>query len=119
MVEFWQAAAMLDHYDPLRVRRLETNDGETVRVAETTLDRAAGLANVRYSIYDLRADGTFSRYDETQVNRFFTKEDMGGLLAAAGFEPIAWFAGLSDSAPLDDRVFSLAVLARKAPGRAP
>jgi ubiquinone/menaquinone biosynthesis C-methylase UbiE len=36
--EFWNAGAMLRHYEPVRVRRWITEKGAIVRISETTLD---------------------------------------------------------------------------------
>jgi SAM-dependent methyltransferase len=111
-IEFWHAPAMIAHHEPLRVRRLETPRGEIVRIAETSIDREASVAQVAYSIYDLDRAGHYSRHDEVQVNRFFTQGEMDRLLTAGGFRALEWFAGFSESAALDERAFSLTVLAK-------
>src|SRR5262249_2035947 len=55
--EFWHAAAMLRRFEPVRVRRWDTPQGEILRLAETTLDPARQLGVVDYTIYWHRADG--------------------------------------------------------------
>ena len=55
VLEFWHAAAMAGHHDPLRVRRLATERGEILRLSETTVDLALQCATVQHAIYDLRS----------------------------------------------------------------
>src|SRR5262249_53992564 len=50
VVEFWHAPAMLRGYEPVRVRRWQTPDGEIIRISETKLDCARQLAHVTYTI---------------------------------------------------------------------
>ncbi|HKU75324.1 MAG TPA: class I SAM-dependent methyltransferase, partial [Pyrinomonadaceae bacterium] len=50
--EFWHAAAMLRHYDPVRVRRWKQDDSLILRISETSLDYAKQLSSVHYSIYE-------------------------------------------------------------------
>ena len=56
--EFWHAAAMLRSYEPLRIRRWQTSEGEIFRISETSLEYAKQLAKVDYTILELRKDGT-------------------------------------------------------------
>ena len=89
--EFWHAAAMLRHYDPVRVRRWKTNDSTVMRISETSLDTAKQLSRVSYSIYELNDDGTYSTLTETQVNRYFLLQEMAAWLTSSGFTPVKWF----------------------------
>src|SRR5438477_4899156 len=66
--EFWHAPAMLNQYSPVRVRRWKIDNGEIVRISETTLDRENGLGNVDYTVYELKNDGTYKMFRESHVN---------------------------------------------------
>mgnify|MGYP003694340987 CR=1 FL=1 len=58
--EFWHGAAMLRGYDPLRVRRFETPQGELLRISETRLDCARQVSHVTYHIYEFKTGGTYT-----------------------------------------------------------
>lgn len=113
--EFWHAGAMLKHYEPVRVRRWQTAQGEVLRISETTLDVARQLASVTYSVYELRADSTFSSLTETQTNRYFLVQEMAALLTANGFAPLKWFAGFNADEKITDETWHIVAVARRKP----
>jgi SAM-dependent methyltransferase len=111
--EFWHAAAMLRHYDPVRVRRWEQDDSLILRISETSLDYAKQLSSVCYSIYELKKDGTYSSLTETQVNRYFLVQEMAAWLTATGFAPLKWFAGFTNSETITDETWHIVAVARR------
>ena len=113
IVEFWHAPAMLRHFEPVRVRRWTTPEGEIVRISETSLDDQEQTARVVYSIDEFRSDGTHASFRETQVNRFFHVEEMTHLLEQGGFEPVASFAGFCVEQPITERTFHILTIARR------
>ena len=112
--EFWHATAMLSQYSPVRLRRCTVPDGEVLRISETTLDRKDQLASVSYTVYELRNDGTYSTFHETQINRFFFPEEMRTLISGAGFETLKFYAGFQEDESIDANTWHLVVVARKA-----
>lgn len=111
--EFWHAAAMLRHYDPVRVRRWETDDSTVLRISETSLDVANQLSRVTYSIYELKNDGSYSTLTETQVNRYFLLQEMAAWLTTSGFTPVKWFAGFNDDETITDETWHIVAVARR------
>jgi len=111
--EFWHAAAMLRHYDPVRVRRWKQDDSLILRISETTLDYAKQLSSVCYSIYELKNDGTFSSLTETQVNRYFLLQEMAAWLTANGFAPVKWFAGFTSDEIISDETWHIVAVSRR------
>ena len=111
--EFWHAAAMLRHYDPVRVRRWKQDDSLILRISETTLDYAKQLSSVCYSIYELKTDGTYSSLTETQVNRYFLVQEMAAWLTTTGFAPVKWFAGFTNSETISDETWHIVAVARR------
>ena len=111
--EFWHAAAMLRHYDPVRVRRWKTDDAMILRLSETTLEIARQLSEVVYSIYEFRKDGTYSTLTETQTNRYFLVQEMAALLSATGFTPVKWFAGFTNNEIISDETWHIVAVARR------
>ena len=114
--EFWHAAAMLKSFDPVRVRRWPVPGGELLRISETRLDCAKQLADVTYSVFDLRNDGTYSLTNETQSNRYFLVEDMRAWLERCGFKPLAFYAGFSDDENITSETWHVVAVARKTSG---
>lgn len=110
--EFWHAAAMLSSYEPVRVRRWNTADGQVLRISETHLDQKTNLAQVTYSVYELRADGTYAAFSETQTNRCFVIPEMADFLSSAGFTPLKWFAGFSEADDISDQTWHIVAIAR-------
>ncbi len=111
--EFWHAAAMLRHNDPLRIRRWKIPGGEILRISETTLDLSKQVSNVSYSIYEINNDGTYSTIKETQTNRYFLVQEMSGWLSGCGFTPIRFFAGFADDENITDRTWHVLAVARR------
>ena len=111
--EFWHAGAMLRHYDPVRIRRWQTDAGLILRLSETALEVAKQLSRVTYSIYELKADGTYSTLTETQVNRYFLLQEMAAWLSVTGFAPVKWFAGFTNNETIDDETWHIVTVARR------
>ena len=111
--EYWHAAAMLRSYSPLRIRRWSTAEGDIIRISETELDFAKQLSHVTYTIYELRNDGTYSGFSETQTNRYFLVQEMSGWLTTAGLEPLKYFAGFRDSEEITEDTWHILAIARR------
>jgi len=112
--EFWHAAAMLRCYDPVRVRRWSTSEGELLRISETELQHHKQLAKVTYTIYELRSDGTYTSLKEIQTNRYFFVQEMAGLLCFYGFVPIKWFAGFTSDENITEKTWHILAVIRSA-----
>jgi SAM-dependent methyltransferase len=110
--EFWHAAAMLRRYEPVRVRRWPTPQGEIVRIAETRLDLPRQLAEVRYTIFEPTADGRHHSSQETQVNRYFLVQEMAGWLKEAGFSALGWFGGFDFADAVTEDTWHVVAVAR-------
>jgi SAM-dependent methyltransferase len=95
--EFWHAAAMLKYYEPVRVRRWKTPQGELERISETQIDYLNNLATVNYTVYEAQAEGGHRCYRETHKNRFFSIVEMENFLQQSGLEALAWYAGFQEN----------------------
>jgi SAM-dependent methyltransferase len=113
--DFWHAAAMLRAYDRVRVRRFPMNDGEVVRVSETTLDCFRQLCAVKYTVHELAQGGTFRTFTETQVNRYFLCQEMAGWLTSCHFAPVAWYNGFTENTCIDENTWHIVAVARSVP----
>ena len=112
--EFWHGAAMLRDFEPVRIRRWPTLEGEVLRIAETELECAEQLAKVVYTIYEFRGDGRNYKIIETQINRFFLLQEMAGWLSFCGFVPTRWFAGFNDVEKITEKTWHIVAVARRA-----
>jgi ubiquinone/menaquinone biosynthesis C-methylase UbiE len=113
VMEFWNEPVMVTRFSPVRVRRWTTESGSILRISETEILPESHLARVSYSVLELLDDGTFSEFSETQMNRFFSTNDMGRLLAEARFDPFAWLGGFSEY-PVTEDTWHVVSLARAA-----
>ncbi|HLW35878.1 MAG TPA: class I SAM-dependent methyltransferase [Chthoniobacterales bacterium] len=111
--EFWHAAAMMDQYSPVRVRRWKTSKSEIVRISETTLDRKNRWAVVDYTVYQLNDNGTYSTLRETHTNRYFAVDEMRTLVSSAKLEPLKFFAGFENDERITDDTWHVVAVARK------
>ena len=113
VLEFWHAAAMASHHDPVRLRRLATDRGEIVRLSETIVDHASQCATVKHTIYDLRRDGTYQTAVEQQVNRFFSLQEMNTLLDDCDFDVVKYYSGYSPDEVLTPDSWHIVLVARR------
>ena len=113
LFEFWHAAAMIRHYDPMRVRRCQIPNGEIVRISETTIDYHNQLCSVLYSIYEMNNDGSYASLQETHVNRFFQLQEMKLFLQQAKLKPLKWFSGFQENELINDETWHIFAVAQK------
>jgi SAM-dependent methyltransferase len=110
--EFWNAAAMLNHLDPIRVKRLAHGEDEIVKISEAELDFQHQLYKVQYTLYEIRADGRCQTYTEQHANRFYQIQEMAYFLTRAGLTPLKWFAGYTESETFSDADWNILCVAR-------
>ena len=113
LFEFWHAGAMLRSYDPVRVRRFQTPNGEIERISETRVEYQEQLCQVAYTINEMKADGTYQTLHETQVNRFFLVQEMSFFLQQADLNPMKWFSGFDENEQINAETWHIVAVARK------
>lgn len=113
VLEFWHAAAMAGRHDPQRVRTFATDQGEILRLSQTTVDLASQCATVEHAIYDLRSDGTYRTAIERQANRFFSLQEMSELLDDCGFDVVRYYSGYSSDEVLTPDTWHIVLTARR------
>jgi SAM-dependent methyltransferase len=109
LVEFWHAPAMMNTFDPVRVRRFRQGETTFLRVSETELQPRRSLARVTYNIYELRRDLTYDHVRELHTNRYFTVPEMERLARDHGFTPLATYDGFRRRAVSDKTWHVLAI----------
>ena len=111
--EFWHAAAMLMHYEPIKTRYQKTECGNVLRISETELDYLNQIASVHYTIYELLNNGTFTSHTEIHKSRFFLIQEMANFLTKNGLTPIKFFDGFSFNEKISDNTWHILGVAQK------
>ena len=111
--EFWHAAPMVKSYDPLRIRRWITPQGEVIRISETSLDIIRQVSKVTYTILELNDSAGYSKIEEIHENRYFLVQEMGMWLSQNNFEPVKFFAGFTDDEKITDETWHIVAVARR------
>jgi len=65
-------------------------------------DRVSRLCNFYLTVFTEEEDGRFSRRDETQTERCYTKEELSTSLKKCGFEILGFFGDFDFAEPRDD-----------------
>lgn len=110
--EFWNAAAMINHLDPIRVKRLAHGKDEIVKISEAKLDYQRQLYHVKYTLYEMKADGNCQTYTESHTNRFYQIQEMAYFLTRAGLTPLKWYAGYTEDETITGDTWNIICVAR-------
>ncbi len=111
IIEFWHAAPMIKSYEPVRIRKWDTGEGQVIRISETNLDYLNQTGQVRYTIIEQRNDRTCPVIEEWQVNRFFLVQEIRMWLSEHDFEPVQFFGGFSKTNAIDDKTWHIIAVA--------
>lgn len=92
--EYWNAGAFLRNFESCRVKRIELDQKEIIRISETEIDYPNQLGIVHYTIMEVN-DNQIEKYKETHKNRFFLLKEIEVLLNNAELESTENFGGYS------------------------
>jgi SAM-dependent methyltransferase len=114
VIEFLHAPALLSGAAPLRVRSFELSDDgdELVRISRTRVDESRRVMEVEFELIELRADGSYERWAESQSNRFFFLDEMRTLLGRAGMRTEHVVPAYREG-EIDDETFHVLAVARR------
>lgn len=110
--EFWNAAAMIQHLDPVRVARLQHGEDEIVKLSEAKLDYQHQLYQVKYTLYEIKADGMCHVYTEQHSNRYYQIQEMAYFLDKASLQPLKWFAGYAEDETITGDTWNIVCMAQ-------
>ena len=71
------------------------------------------MANVDYTVYELKDDGAYKMFRESHSNRFFSIDEIQTLLARANFPNVKFFAGFNKIEPIGDQTWHIVAVAQK------
>lgn len=110
--EFWNAAAMITHLDPIRIKRLTSGADEIIKISEAELDYKHQQYKVNYTLYELKSDGGCHSYTEQHTNRYYQIQEMAYFMTRAGFHPLKWFAGYTEDETITATTWNIVCVAQ-------
>jgi len=110
--EFWNAAAMIKHLDPIRISRLQRGKDEIIKLSEAKLDIQKQLYQVQYTLYEIKADGRCQTYTEHHTNRYYQVQEMAYFLHQAGLYPLKWYAGYTEDETITGDTWNIVCVAQ-------
>lgn len=114
LFDFWYGPAVLAQRPEIRVKRLEDDRLEILRLAEPRLRENEDCVDVRYSIWigDKRDGGRLKMLSENHSMRYFFLPALESALADAGLRIVA-ATGMDSDEPPSTKTWSVFVAARK------
>jgi len=110
--EFWNAAAMIKHLDPIRISRLQIGEDSFIKISEAQLDYKQQLYKVNYTLYEVKADGYCNTYTEQHINRHYQVQEMAYFLSQAGLIPLKWYAGYANDETIRGSTWNILCVAQ-------
>ena len=80
--DFWNGNAVIDHFSPVRVKKMTKDDKGVLRISETTIDRVLQLATVKFNFILIENGRIAKEFEETHLIRYFFLQEMNDLLLA-------------------------------------
>lgn len=87
--DFWNGDAVIDHFSPVRIKRMSKDDKEVLRISETNIDRVFQLATVKFNFMLIENSKIAKEFEEMHLIRYFFLQEMNDLLQANNFEVVA------------------------------
>ncbi len=111
--EFWNAPAMIQHLDPIRIARLTHGEEEIIKLSEAELDYQRQLYKVNYTLYEINAGGHCQVCTEQHTNRYYQIQEMAYFLAKSGLQPLKWYAGYAEDETITGDTWNIVCVAQK------
>jgi SAM-dependent methyltransferase len=86
--DFWYGPAVLAQRPSDRVKVIDSEQGQLIRVASGELDARRDVCTVRYHVWQIEAGRVLAEVREAHPMRYFFAPELELLLAGAGFEPV-------------------------------
>lgn len=113
IVEYWNAFAMVGHFEPVRKKVFHLPEKTIIRLSETTINYEEQIATVQYTIFEHLKNGTFSEFHEVQKNRFFSPQEIQLFALINGFTVLMQYSGYSKVDPITDKSWHIIVVLQK------
>ena len=113
LFDFWYGPAVLSQRPSVRVKRLQAEDIEVLRIAEPVEHPNDNCVDVNYTVFVTdRVTGAISMLEETHRMRYFFLPELRLLLSMAGFSISRQVEWLSCSEP-SEQTWSVTIVATK------
>lgn len=86
--DFWNGNAVLNGFSPVRVKKMNHDGTEVIRISETTVDAVLQLATVRFDFMLINNGRVENEFQEEHHVRYYFLQEMADLLRANKFEVI-------------------------------
>jgi SAM-dependent methyltransferase len=101
LFDFWYGPAVLSQRPSVRVKRLQAEDIEVLRIAEPVEHMNENCVDVNYTVFVMdRVTGAIRMLEETHSMRYFFLPELRLLLSMAGFSisrQVEWLSGSDPS----------------------
>lgn len=112
LCDFWYGPTVLSDRPSDRVRVLDVNGAEVIRVASTVLNPVQHTADVSLRVWTIHNEQVTSRAHEVHQLRYFFPQEFAQLLAQAGFAMRSISAFPTLDGPLNDQTWNAFVVAQ-------
>jgi SAM-dependent methyltransferase len=113
LFDFWYGPAVLSQRPSVRVKRLQDEDIEVLRIAEPVEYPNENCVDVNYTVFVTnRLTGAIRMLEETHRMRYFFLPELRLLLSMAGFSISRQVEWLSDSEP-SEQTWSVTIVATR------
>ncbi len=111
--DYWNGAAVVRHYSPVKVLRKKIAEKEILRISETTLDQMLQKATVKFTCSYFEANQRMAEFEEVHQLHYYYFAEMTNLLKGHGFEVLSAmpFMSTDDRVKTDD--WNISIVARK------
>ena len=114
LFDFWYGPAVLSQRPSVRIKRLQAEDIEVLRIAEPVEHPNENCVDVNYTVFVTdRVTGAIRVLEETHCMRYFFLPELRLLLSRAGFnisQQVEWLSGSDPS----EQTWSVTIVAAKA-----
>jgi SAM-dependent methyltransferase len=112
IMDFWYGPAVLTMRPSVRIKNVDNDGLNLLRIAIPELDTLHHLCNISYSLLVSRHDMIIDRVTETHVVRFFFPEELRHYLSENGFETLCFCEFPHLDRPASDQTWNVAVIAK-------
>ncbi len=110
--DFWNGAAAIKHYSPLKVKTIKKKDRKMIRISKTKLNAITQICEVVFDCTVVSNGKLIDQFKEKHVVRFLMPEEIKHYLNNNGFDTVSMYPFLSFSNKISDKTWDVTTVAR-------
>jgi len=110
--DFWNGAAAIKHYSPLKVKKIKRKDKKIIRTSKTKLNAITQICEVVFDCTVIGNGRVIDQFEEKHVVRFLMPEEIKHYLSDNGFDTVAMYPFLSLKGKISDKTWDITAIAR-------